>query len=234
MTAKSKPAPKAPLPVQKIPAGPRLRLILAGVIGLAGAVAIPSHYGPTVRALLGWELAVGSFIVLILRMMAGSTPDHMRLRAAQQDQGKPVILTAIVAGALFSLAALVLIQKPLKSAEGAALAFYLGIMASTIFLSWFLVHMVFTLHYAHAYYGAAEDENDEDGLVGGLDFPSEKQPDYWDFMYFSFVIGMTCQVSDVQVTGRKLRRLALIHGIVSFFFNTIILALTINIVASVI
>ncbi len=70
------------------------------------------------------------------------------------------------------------------------------------------------------------------GWSGGLEFPSENQPDYWDFMYFSYVVGMTCQVSDVQITGRYLRRLALIHGVVAFFFNTIILALTINILAS--
>ena len=80
--------------------------------------------------------------------------------------------------------------------------------------------------------GPSEDLDDADGLVGGLEFPSEDQPDYWDFMYFSYVVGMTCQVSDVQVSGRALRRLTLIHGVVAFFFNTIILALTINIVAS--
>ena len=75
----------------------------------------------------------------------------------------------------------------------------------------------------------ATDDDDADGLVGGLEFPSESHPDYWDFMYFSYVVGMTSQVSDVQISGRELRRLALIHGVVSFFFNTIILALTINI-----
>ena len=120
----------------------------------------------------------------------------------------------------------------MKAATGGEPAVYLAMIVVTIILSWSLVHTVFTLHYAHGYYGPSADDDDTDGLVGGLEFPSEPRPDYWDFMYFSFVIGMTGQVSDVQVSGRMLRRLALIHGIVAFFFNTIILALTINIVAS--
>jgi uncharacterized membrane protein len=139
----------------------------------------------------------------------------------------------VVGGALISLLALAFIQKTLKAAEPSGPGVMLATIIATILLSWFLVHVMFSLHYAHRYYGAAEDENDEDGLIGGLSFPDEKQPDYWDFMYFSFVIGMTCQVSDVEVTGRGLRRLALVHGIAAFLFNTIILALTINIVAGI-
>ncbi len=185
----------------------------------------------TIRAVLAWDCAVFVFLGLLVIMMTQSTPDHMRRRAAVQDQGRLAILLAIIAGAFFSLLALIFLQKSMKAAPD-HLVHYLALIGATIFLSWFLVHLIFTLHYAHAYYGPASDENDEDGLVGGLEFPSEKQPDYWDFMYFSFVVGMTCQVSDVQVSGRELRRFTLAHGIVSFFFNTIILALTINIIAS--
>jgi uncharacterized membrane protein len=156
----------------------------------------------------------------------------MRRRAARQDLGRWVILLAIVAGALFSLLALVYVQKTFKAAPDGEPPLYLATIVATLLLSWFLVHTVFSLHYAHGYYGPSDVEDDEDGLVGGLEFPLEKQPDYWDFMYFSYVVGMTSQVSDVQVSGRELRRLTLIHGVVSFFFNTIILALTINILAS--
>jgi uncharacterized membrane protein len=158
----------------------------------------------------------------------------MRRRAAMQDAGRWAVLVVIVGGVLFSMLAIVFIQKHLKSSGPGEAALYLSLIALTILLSWLFAHTIFALHYAHDYYGQATEEDDEDGLIGGLEFPSEKQPDYWDFLYFSFVIGMTCQVSDVQVTGRELRRLALAHGIVSFFFNTIILALTINIAASVI
>jgi uncharacterized membrane protein len=156
----------------------------------------------------------------------------MRKRAERQDPGRWVILFAVVAGALVSMLALAVIQKSLKTGPGDESPLYLLLIVLTIVLSWSLVHTVFALHYAHAYYGPADEPADEDGLVGGLDFPAERQPDYWDFMYFSYVVGMTCQVSDVQVSGRQMRRLTLSHGVVAFFFNTIILALTINIIAS--
>lgn len=218
--------------LDKLPLGPRLRLVTAILVGVLAFIFIPDAEGLGRRSLLAWDTAVAAFIVLILMMMGVSTTHHMRRRAAMQDQGRSVILTAIVAGALFSLVGLAFVQKEMKATQSGGAAADLALIVATIMLSWALVHLVFTLHYAHAYYGPAEDENDEDGLVGGLEFPGEKKPDYWDFAYFSFVIGMTCQVSDVGVSGRDLRRLALLHGIVSFFFNTIILALTINILAS--
>jgi len=100
---------------------------------------------------------------------------------------------------------------------------------ATVISSWFLVHTVFALHYAHIYYG--DDPTRPGSNIGGLEFPDERTPDYLDFAYFSFVVGMTCQVSDVQVTGRRLRRWTLVHGLLSFGFNTILLALSINVVS---
>ena len=102
----------------------------------------------------------------------------------------------------------------------------------TVVLSWLLVHAVFGLRYAHKFY----DDNDAitGSRTGGLDFPGEDSPDYRDFAYFSFVIGMTCQVSDVQVTSREMRRRVLQHGVLSFGFNTVILALTVNTVSTLI
>lgn len=102
----------------------------------------------------------------------------------------------------------------------------------TIVGSWLLVHTIFASHYARLYYqeGKTLAECKDDGL----DFPGDTEPDYWDFLYFSFVIGMTSQVSDVAVRSRTLRRLSLLHGILSFFFNTSLLAMTINLVAGLI
>jgi uncharacterized membrane protein len=96
-------------------------------------------------------------------------------------------------------------------------------------LSWFLVHTFFALRYAHLFYG--DHKTKPDIHAGGLIFPSEQHPDYLDFAYFSFVLGMTFQVSDVQVTSKQLRRVAMLHGILSFGFNTFIVALTINVIA---
>jgi uncharacterized membrane protein len=211
---------------------PWVRFAAAIVAGIAVYAAVPHRHSDAIRAILGWDFAVLVLIGLIMGMMALSNEDHMRRRAARQDLGRWVILLVIIAGSLFSMLALAYIQKSIKAAPSGEPGFYLAMIVATIVLSWSLVHTVFTLHYAHAYYGPADDEDDADGLIGGLEFPSDNVPDYWDFMYFSYVIGMTCQVSDVQISGKNLRRLALIHGVVSFFFNTVILALTINIVAS--
>jgi uncharacterized membrane protein len=211
---------------------PWLRLATAGILGFAVYSLIPHNRPPIIRATWGWDFAVVVLVGWILAMMGTSTPDHMRRRAARQDLGRWVILLAIIAGALVSMFALAYIQKTFKATPDGDPIIYLVTIVGTIVLSWLLVHTVFALHYAHGYYGPSEDEDDADGLVGGLEFPSETQPDYWDFMYFSYVVGMTSQVSDVQISGRDLRRMALVHGVVSFFFNTIILALTINIVAS--
>ncbi len=101
----------------------------------------------------------------------------------------------------------------------------------TVIFSWALVHTVYGLRYAHAFYG----DSDEPGVnrhAGGLIFPGDRPPDYFDFAYFSFVVGMTCQVSDVQITSRRMRRITLFHSVLSFGFNTIILALLINIAVS--
>jgi uncharacterized membrane protein len=225
--------PGVPLPLDRSFAIiPWLRLATAAVLGFAVYALLPHGRPPIIRATWGWDFAVVVLVGWILAMMATSTSEHMRRRAARQDLGRWVILLAIIAGALISMFALAYIQKTFKTAPDGDPVLYLATIIATIVLSWLLVHTVFALHYAHGYYGPSEDEDDADGLVGGLDFPSENQPDYWDFMYFSFVVGMTSQVSDVQISGRDLRRMALIHGVVSFFFNTIILALTINIVAS--
>jgi uncharacterized membrane protein len=224
-------ANSAPAPAHHIAWLPWLRLAAGIVAGIAIYQALPHRHGLVIRAVLGWDVGVAVLSGWIMAMMALSNHDHMRRRAARQDLGRWVILLAVIAGALVSMAALAVIQKSLKTANGDESVLYLALIVATIVLSWSLVHTVFSLHYAHGYYGPSEDLDDEDGLIGGLEFPSENQPDYWDFMYFSYVVGMTCQVSDVQVSGRRLRRLTLIHGVVSFFFNTIILALTINIVA---
>jgi uncharacterized membrane protein len=100
---------------------------------------------------------------------------------------------------------------------------------ATILLSWSFIHTIFSIHYAQEYYGEGRDKE-----IGGLKFPRDNEPDYWDFLYFSLVIGMTSQVSDVAVTSRFLRRLVALHGVLSFFFNLTILALTVNMISNII
>jgi len=163
--------------------------------------------------------------------MVKATPKTMRRKAQQQDEGRVVILSLIIGAACASLLAIGFMLNRGKDASPQILALHVAIAVVTIIGSWLLVHTVFALHYAHGYY---QDNSTGDTIAGGLEFPDDRQPDYWDFLYFSFVIGMTSQVSDVAISSRSLRRLALLHGILSFFFNTAILAMSINIIASLI
>jgi len=136
------------------------------------------------------------------------------------------VLVLTVFAALASLGA---ILAELGVSPGASrTATQLALATTTIALSWAFTHTIFALHYAHDFYG------DYGGKRSGLNFPGEEEPDYWDFVYFSFVIGMTSQVSDVAVTSQLIRRTVNAHGIVSFFFNATLLALTVNIAASAI
>jgi uncharacterized membrane protein len=112
--------------------------------------------------------------------------------------------------------------------KGAAKLLHVGLVAATLLLTWLMMQATFALRYAHEYYAVSGDGPTVDG---GLKFPEEEHPDYMDFLYFALVLGMTFQVSDVAITSRKLRRLAALHGFLGFVFNTVILALTVNIAA---
>ncbi len=164
--------------------------------------------------------------------MLNSTPEKMRRRAQTQYQGRLVVFTLIITAACASLLAIGFIITNKKELSGQLLTLHVVLSFLTIVTSWLLVHTVFTLQYAYTYYQNHRGNINE--KAGGLNFPDEDEPDYWDFSYFSFVIGMTSQVSDIQTTSRVMRRIALFHGILSFFFNTTILAMSINIIASLI
>jgi uncharacterized membrane protein len=164
---------------------------------------------------------------LALRLVANAEVSHIRQRARTQDEGQYAILGLTAAAALASLGAIVALLGASGGENRQPVQLLLGVV--TILLSWTFTHVIFALHYAHEFY----DENG--GKGGGLQFPGDlTEPDYWDFIYFSFVIGMTNQVSDVTITCRPIRHTVSAHGIVSFIFNVALLALTVNIAASAI
>jgi uncharacterized membrane protein len=146
-----------------------------------------------------------------------------------QDSSRTLIFAFIIVAACMSLLAVILVLREHKAFQKTG-GLHLSMAALAVIESWLLIHTVFALHYAHAFY-RSEQEAEAEGTGGGMIFPGEHKPDYEDFAYFSFVIGMTCQVSDVNVTSRSMRRLALLHGLLSFAFNTVILALSINIIS---
>lgn len=208
---------------------------LLGSILFAGLVALllPSWMRLSTRILCVWDAGMVPFLGLTWLVMLQATPEVMRRSAQRQDEGRLVILSLITASACASLLAIGFVLKAGTMVPGNLFVLHLTLVLITIVGSWLLVHTIFALHYAHAYY-QPDDRHSATGDAGGLDFPSDWDPDYWDFLYFSFIIGMTSQVSDVQVTSRMIRRLTLLHGVLSFFFNTAILAMSINIIAGLI
>ena len=199
------------------------RLLIAVVVGVIVA-ALPLSLRTPTRILIGWDIGIALYLGLIHFTMSRCDIDRIKRRAAEQDEGAIAILVMSAAATLASLVAIVFELGAAKQGGSIASAVLAG---ATIVLSWSFVHTIFALHYAHEYYGERRD-----GVIGGLNFPEDKRPDYWDFLYFSLVIGMTSQVSDVAVTAKGIRRTVLAHGVVSFFFNVALLALTVNIAAS--
>lgn len=211
----------------------RPRLFIAVTIMIAVYALLPTAWLQQTRALAAFDVGASGFLLLVGLMVRRATPEHMRLRARIEDEGRFAVLALVAAAASASLLAIGFELHTARSMAGSAAGFRVGLAAGTILLAWLLVHTVFALHYAHEYYGVGASGSGEKTREG-LAFPDERQPDYWDFLYFSFVIGATCQVSDVQVTSRALRRLVLTHGALAFVFNTIVLALAINIAAGLI
>jgi uncharacterized membrane protein len=210
----------------------RPRLLVSILCGILLYVVLPDRIAGANRFAVAWDCGVTLDLSLLFHMMGTATSEEMRAHAQREDETRWVILILTIAAAVSSLAAIGIILRDAKALGGIEAILEVILAGFTILCSWGFTHTIAAIHYAHDYYG--DDPRDETPLdpAGGLRFPNETAPDYWDFLYFSFVIGMTCQVSDVQVTGRRMRRLTLLHGIVSFFFNTVILALTINIAAS--
>ena len=211
-----------PLPV-RIVFG-RKRTFIALALGVVVFFLLPETRRLATRLTVGWDTFAALYLVLAYVVMLRCDVAHIRRSAVLQDDGRFLILLVTTFGALASLGAIVFELGASKgNPAGLALA------TVTIVLSWVLVHTAFALHYAHEFYRGKKP--------GGLQFPSgdaHAEADYWDFVYFSFVIGMTAQVSDVGITDRIIRRTASVHGIVSFVFNTALIALMVNIAGSAI
>jgi uncharacterized membrane protein len=210
----------------------RHRLVIALLAATAVSLSLRGHVRPSTEVIATWDTFV--FCVLFLAWLTIlTTPVHkLRSRAKEQDVSRFVIFVFVVVAACAALFAVGFLISVNKAELRGHLTAHLILALGTVVFSWSVVHTVFGLRYAHAFYGDSDDPG-TDEYAGGLLFPgSEQTPDYFDFAYFSFVIGMTCQVSDVQVTSRRMRRLTLVHSVLSFGFNTVILALLINTVSS--
>lgn len=208
------------------PRGARMRLILAaGVASLAwlAVPAIPARVSLATRALLAWDLGglilLGFAAVIIL----GSDAKETRRRAAAYDPGRRLVGLIVLAASAFSLFAAAVLLRQGRDAPPASRGLHAGLCVATVAISWLITHSAFTLRYAHLYYRDAERE-------GGIEFPGDDPPADLDFAYFAFTIGMCFQVSDAEISSPQIRRAALSQALLSFLYNTIILAFALNLI----
>ena len=207
-------------PLRYVRARPRLSVSFV-IFVVSGTVLIALGLRVATAILLGFDFAAVVYLLALARLFNHSTPAHMRLQAKAQDTGRWGVLWSAV---VLSAVVLVALGTELHAAKGGGLP-ALGVGALSVVLSWLFLNIMFALHYAHGFYGDFGEKH------SGLEFPDTPKPDYWDFAYFAIVIGMTFQVSDVQISSRYLRRVALLHSVIAFFFNVFIIAITVNIVA---
>jgi uncharacterized membrane protein len=209
------------------------RFFAACVLTLQAVVALHGH-SVAMQAVAAWDVFAFATIGLALLVMVSKHPYEVRRNARLQDASATFLFIVVITAATASLFAVFILlgaAKDLTMKHG--LPSHVALSVGAVVLSWALVHTLFALRYAHFYYRDAHKVR-RDEIDGGLIFPGDKAPDYFDFLYFSFIIGMTCQVSDVQIARKNLRRMATVHGLISFLFNTAILAVFVNIVAGLI
>jgi uncharacterized membrane protein len=202
---------------------------VGAAIGIAALMLLPKSLSSSVREATAWCFGGATYLILALQVMGRFHSDRIRSRAARQDDSGIVILAVILLALFSSFAAIVGLLTQAKTAPGDGRLLYLGLAAATIFISWLVMQVVFTLHYAHEHYAP---HNLSDDRASGLAFPADAHPDYWDFLYFAISIGAASQTSDVDIRSKALRRLVTLHAVVAFFFNTMVLAMTINLAAS--
>lgn len=206
--------------------GPR-RLVYAAVAGGLVAVlpvplAVPAH------GLLAWAVASFTFVGLSWWLAVASDAPRTRQRAQAQDEPGVLLFLVMLVTVLASVAAIAAMLQQVKEMQGGQRTLHITLSMLALAGSWMLIHTLFAFRYAHRYYHEElQDEPDGPGLV----FPGKRDPDYFDFLYHAFVVGMTSQVSDVLVTSREMRHLTLVHSVLAFAFNMLVLALSINVVA---
>ena len=204
----------------------RPRLFICALIGALAVALLPTALAQqtTTRVIIGWNLGACLYLLASAHMMFWSTHEGMRKRALQHDDGRIMVLVLVVTSAIMCLGAIVAQLAIVKDMHGTLRYAHIALAALTILSSWAFTQVMFALHYAHDYYGALAR-----GASGGLEFPGGQAPDYGDFLYFACVIGTSGQTADVSFSSRGMRRTGLVHCVLAFFFNTAVIALTINI-----
>ncbi|WP_092007165.1 DUF1345 domain-containing protein [Polaromonas sp. OV174] len=197
---------------------------------LAGLViaAVPLPLAWPFRALLGWSAGIALYLILAWWLCVRFDAERTRERAQAQDEPSMVLFLLMLLATVTCVAAITVMMQQSKDFSGMQRTLQIALSVVALVASWLFIQTIFAFRYAHRYY---QQEMQREPNGPGLQFPGGLDPDYFDFLYYAFVVGMTSQVSDVQVTSRQMRRLTLVHGVLSFGFNMLILALSINVVA---
>ena len=206
------------------------RVYLAALAGAAVGLLLPKTLSGSICTAIAGDIAALIYLAMAFHTMHTRSAEALRRRAAEQDEGRFVILLIVLVAIALSLWTIFGVLSEAKRVTGAAKAQHMALAAATILLAWLVMQAIFTFHYAHEHYLP----DDSEGRPNGLIFPEEDSPDYWDFFYFATSIGAASQTSDVSIRSKDLRRIVTLHAIVSFFFNAAVLALAINIGASLI
>ena len=206
------------------------RLFACVALGLASLALLPRHWPGLEQGIAAWDIGSTGYLALLGWLFLSSPLSRMAANAEAQEDGEWVLFFLVLAGVSVSFVAILSEFGSMRGVAATVKDRKIAVVGGTLALSWLLTQAVFAIRYAHEFYARGQAKG---GIAGGLDFPGEDAPDYWDFLYFSIVLGMTFQVSDVQITSRLLRRLATLHGLLGFLFNTVIIALTVNLASGV-
>ena len=209
----------------------QIRFLIALAVGVVVFLFVPIE-DLVQRILAGWNAGGWLYLLLVAIKMGRAEIEGIKREAGIERESRIVVLVVVIFGSIVTMLALFAQLMAIKSEHGMDRTLSIGLSVSTIFLSWLLIHTVFALYYAHEFH--TEGHGGARGQGGGLKFPDDRTPDYLDFLYFSFVVGTTAQTSDVEVTSRAMRRVVMLHGILSFFFNTAVIALAVNLAAQLV
>ncbi|WP_036257283.1 DUF1345 domain-containing protein [Methylocapsa aurea] len=211
------------------------RLFLGVAIGLLVGVLLPDSFRGSTRFLIAWNIGTWIYFITTAWLIFHATEESIRRRAKSTDEGKFLVLVLTSFAAIASIGAIIMQLAAAQDLSGLAKGLHVGLAVATILSAWFFIHLTYALHYAHEYFdeyfaepGRPRSER------GGLRFPGTENPDYYDFLYFSYVIGVASQTADVDISSHEMRRVAVSHCVLAFFFNSAVLALTINIAAGLI
>lgn len=204
------------------------RVLISSAVAAVVCLLVPWSWHWTTRAVATWVAFSSSALAMTWYVLVSADPSEVARTARLQDSSRTAIFVFVVVAAIASVLTVAAELGTAKGLDRASMGGHVVFSILTVLTSWALVHTVFTLRYAHLFYGSEQG----DDARGGLSFPEQEKPDYLDFAYFSFVIGMCFQTSDVSITSRRLRRLVLLHSLISFGFNAAILGLSINMVSS--